>query len=36
MMVNVEQSVERMAGGTEVFRENLFQFHFVHHKSHKS
>jgi hypothetical protein len=35
MMMIVEQSVEcEFAGETEVFRENLPQCHFVHHKSH--
>jgi hypothetical protein len=33
MMIGVEQSVERVAGETEVFGENLPQCHFVHHKS---
>jgi hypothetical protein len=33
-MMSVEQSVECMAGETEVFGENLPQCRFVHHKSH--
>jgi hypothetical protein len=32
--VSVEQSVEWLAGETEVLGENLLQCHFVHHKSH--
>jgi hypothetical protein len=31
---SMEQSVECLAGETEMLRENLFQLHFVHHKSH--
>jgi hypothetical protein len=35
MMMSVEQSVEsELAGETEILGENLFQRHFVHHKSH--
>jgi hypothetical protein len=34
MMANEEQSVELLARETEVFRENVPQFLFVHHKSH--
>jgi hypothetical protein len=34
MRMSVEQSVECLAGKTEVFEENLLQFLFVHHKSH--
>jgi hypothetical protein len=34
MMMSVEQSVERVAGETEVLGENLLQSFFVHHKSH--
>jgi hypothetical protein len=34
MMMGVEQSVGRLAGETEVLGENMFQFRFVHHKSH--
>jgi hypothetical protein len=33
-MMNVEQSVEYLVGETKVFRENLPQYDFVHHKSH--
>jgi hypothetical protein len=34
-MMNVEQSVEwELVGETEVLRENLPQFYFVHQKSH--
>jgi hypothetical protein len=34
-MMIVEQAVEcELAGETEVLRENLPQFHSVHHKSH--
>jgi hypothetical protein len=34
--MNVEQSLEwELAGETEVLGENLSQFHFVHHKSHR-
>jgi hypothetical protein len=34
-MMDVEQSVEcELAGETEIFLENLPQYHFVHHKSH--
>jgi hypothetical protein len=34
MMMNVEKSVEKLAGITEVLDETPQQFHFVHHKSH--
>jgi hypothetical protein len=34
MMMSVEQSVEFSVGEIEVFRENLLQCRFVHHKSH--
>jgi hypothetical protein len=34
MMMSVEQSVEWLAGETEVFGENVPQGRFVHHKSH--
>jgi hypothetical protein len=34
MMISVGQSVEWVAGETEVLGENLPQYHFVHHKSH--
>jgi hypothetical protein len=33
-MMSLEQSVECVAGETEVLGENLSQCHFVHHKSH--
>jgi hypothetical protein len=34
MIATVEQSVKcELAGETEVFGENLLQYHFVHHKS---
>jgi hypothetical protein len=34
-MISVKQSVEwELVGETEVFRENLPQYHFIHHKSH--
>jgi hypothetical protein len=34
-MMSVEQSVEwELAGETEVLKENLSQYRFVHHKSH--
>jgi hypothetical protein len=36
MMMNVEQSAERLAGKTEILGEDLHQFHFVRHKSHMS
>jgi hypothetical protein len=32
--MNVEQSVEWLAGETEVLRENLHQCRFVHNKAH--
>jgi hypothetical protein len=32
MMMSVEQPVERLAGETGVFGENLSHWHFVHHK----
>jgi hypothetical protein len=34
MMMSLEQSVEWLAGETEVLGENLPQSLFVHHKSH--
>jgi hypothetical protein len=34
MMMSVEQSVEGLAGETNLLGENLPHFHFVHHKSH--
>jgi hypothetical protein len=34
MMMSVEQSVECSVGEIEVFRENLLQCRFVHHKAH--
>jgi hypothetical protein len=35
MMINVVQSVEwELAGETEVLGENVYQWHFVDHKSH--
>jgi hypothetical protein len=34
MIMSVEQSAGWLAGETEVLNENLFQCHFVHHKSH--
>jgi hypothetical protein len=36
MMMGVEQSVECLAGETEILGENLLQCRFVHHKSHMS
>jgi hypothetical protein len=33
MMMSVEQSVECLAGETEVLGENLPQCRFIHHKS---
>jgi hypothetical protein len=33
-MMNVEQSVELVAGETYILGENVSQFRFVHHKSH--
>jgi hypothetical protein len=34
MMMSVEQSVEQLAGETEVLGEELHQCHFVRQKSH--
>jgi hypothetical protein len=33
MMMGVEQTVKRKAGETEILRDNLPQYRFVHHKS---
>jgi hypothetical protein len=33
MIMSVEQSVEWVAGETEVLEENLPQFHYIHHMS---
>jgi hypothetical protein len=33
-MMSVEQSVEKVAGETEVFGRNMPQFRFFHHESH--
>jgi hypothetical protein len=34
--MSVEQSVERLAGKTEVLGENLPQCRYIHHKCHKT